>query len=265
MDEAGSLARELASAYQQMTAFYHEQMEMNLQDADKRARGHEDTPELAADDTARIQMRPPDQLSWFDLNRLADRDPEQVISVWSRIKAEAREELSSGHRAAQALDWEGRPWARARFLAIRESFRAGNPSRNGIEEALLDMAAEAYSDHLEWSEHLHMQASSEVAIERDSLRRDGGWTPPRLSMAEATEQSSRMAERAHTRFLKAVKMLHELRRSTATLHVANAGQINVGQQQVNLSNTSPSSSTLGDADAEAALPPDDFDKSTGEG
>jgi hypothetical protein len=57
----------------------------------------------------------------------------------------------------------------------------------------------------------------------------------RLSYAEAIEQAVSMAERAHKRFLQTVKMLHELQRSAPSLYVANAGQINVGRQQVNLS------------------------------
>jgi hypothetical protein len=233
-DETASLARELAAAYRQMVAFYHHQLELSLPDADRRARGRDDTPEQMAEDTAHIRARPPDQVSWFDLNRLADRDPEAMLDVWTHIKEQGRQELDSGHRTAQALDWEGRPWSRARFLAIRNNFRASTPPQNGIESALLDTAAEAFGDYLEWSEHHHMQVSTEVETERDALERNGGWSPPRLGMAEAIEQSSRMRERAHARFLKTVKMLHELQRSTPTLYVANAGQINVGQQQVNL-------------------------------
>lgn len=58
-------------------------------------------------------------------------------------------ELASGHRTAAALDWHGRPWQRAHFLAIRDSFRADNPPRTGIKAALLDTAAEAFGDYPE--------------------------------------------------------------------------------------------------------------------
>lgn len=64
-----------------------------------------------------------------------------------------------------------------------------------------------------------MQVSSEVESERHQLEREDGWNPPRLSMADAIEQSSRMAERAHTHFLRTVKMLHELRWLSPTLYV----------------------------------------------
>ena len=55
----------------------------------------------------------------------------------------------------------------------------------------------------------------------------------RLSYAEAITQAVTRAERAHARFLRTVKMLHELRRAPV-LQIGHAAQINVGQQQVNV-------------------------------
>ncbi len=232
--ETSSLARELSRAYSQMAAFYRDRLQLIGPDADTRTRGLDHTEQEAADDRTRIRERPADQVSWFDLSRLIERNPEEMVAAWSHIKVEARRELASGHRTAQALDWNGRPWQRARFLAIRDSFHASTPPQNGIESALLDTAAESFGDYLEWSEHHHMQVSSEVESERQLLERDGHWTPVRLSMAEAIEQSSRMAERAHTRFLRTIKILHDLRRLAPTVYVGNAGQVNIGSQQVNV-------------------------------
>jgi hypothetical protein len=234
-DEAGALAMELARAYRQMAAFYRDQLGLTGAEADERAQGVDMTPAEATADLARIRERPPDQVSWFDLNRLAARDPRDAAAVWREVRAAARRELTSGHRTAQALEWHGGPWARARFLAIRTSFREGSPPQGGIEAALLDAAAEAFSGYLEWTEQLHLQASTEAETERHRLEQDGYWSPPRLGMAEAIEQSAKMAERAHQRFLRTIKMLHELRRATPTLYVAQAGQVNVGGQQVNVS------------------------------
>ncbi len=202
--EAGSVASELVRAYHRMVTFYRDQLELSNEDADQRARGLDATPDEAAQDVTRITTRPPDEVSWFDLTRLVEREPQALNAVWSGVKAKARQELASGHRTANALEWQGRPWDRARFLAIRESFRADNPPRTGIEAALLDSAAEAFNDYLSWSEHLHMQSSAEVESELSRLERDGGWSPPRLSMAEAIEQAAKLAERAHTRFLRTI-------------------------------------------------------------
>jgi hypothetical protein len=231
--EVESLAAELAQAYRQMAAFYRDQLQLTGPEADARARGRDMTPEEAAADTARIRDRPPDEVSWYDLNRLAERDPEAATAIWRRLRAAAGRELASGHRTAHALEWQGHPWDRARFLALRDRFR-GDAPMSGVEAALIDSAAEAFSDYLEWSEHLHMLASTEAAGERSRLDRDGYWEPPRLGSAETLERASRMAERAHGRFLRTVKLLTELRRSEPTLYVAPARQINVGGQQVNV-------------------------------
>ena len=233
-DEIGSLARDLATAYKQMARFYHDQLQLAGPEADARARGLDYTDQEATDDRARILERPADQVSWFDLTRLAERNPDDIAAAWSRIKAEARLELASGHRSTHSLEWRGGPWQRAQYLAIRDTFRADTPPQSGIEAALLDTAAEAFGDYLEWSEHLHMQVSTEVTSERSSLERHGEWSPVRLSYAEAIEQSAKMVERAHKRFLQSIKMLHDLQRLSPALYVGHATQINVGQQQVNV-------------------------------
>lgn len=233
-NEAGSLASELAHAYQQMSAMYFEQLHFSSGDADQATRGLDQTPDQALEDLVRIRARAPDQVTWFDLQRLVNHDPDEMIAAWAHLRAEARAELASGHRTAHALEWNGRPLDRARFLAIRDSFRDTSPPQNGIEAALVDTAAEAFSDFLQWTELLHTQAGSEVAGERDSLERHGSWSPARLSSVEAIEHSSKMVERAHKRLLQTIKMLHDLQRTRATIFVGGGAQINVGQQQVNV-------------------------------
>ncbi|MBA3274157.1 MAG: hypothetical protein H0T72_00065 [Chloroflexia bacterium] len=228
--ESEPLAAELAGAYGRMVAFYRDQLELSGPEADARARGADDTPAEAAADLARIGDRPPDQVSWFDLNRVADRDPEAFAVLWRALKAAARDELDSGHRAARALDWDGRPWDRARYLAIRDSFRRDYRPGPGIEAALVDLAAEAFADYLAWSEQLHMQAGTEADIERNDLGRHGKWKPQRIFSAEAMANSARMAEQAHARFLRTVATLGDLRR-TEPVYV---GQVNIAPQQINI-------------------------------
>jgi len=217
-----------------MSGFYRGQMHLSAGEADRAARGLDQTPDEALADLDRIRERPPDQVTWGDLQRLVNVDPDAIVAAWAQLKAAARGELASGHRTARALEWQGRPLDRARFLAIRASFLDSTPPQNGIEAALVDTAAQAFSDYLQWSEKGHMQAGSEIASERDTLERHGSWSPARLSTAEAIEQSSKMVERAHTRFLRTVKMLHDLQRTSASIFVGGDAQINVGQQQVNV-------------------------------
>jgi hypothetical protein len=79
-----------------------------------------------------------------------------------------------------------------------------------------------------------MLQSTEMESQRRRVERDGDWSPMRLSYAEAIEQAVSMAERAHKRFLQTVKLLHDLQRTSATIYVGSAGQVNVGQQQLNV-------------------------------
>src|SRR5680860_956095 len=233
-DETGALASELARAYRRMAAFYRDQLGMTGPEADQRARGQDDTPDQAAADLERIRQSPPDQVSWFELTRVVERDPDAATALWRDIKAAARDELASGHRTAQALDWDGRPWERARFLAIRDSFRTDTAPRQGMEAALVDMAAEAFSSWLQLSEHFQMMEGTEADLERATLERNGRWKPPHQSVAEHTERMEQMAERAHLRMLRTVWALSDLRRVGSPVYVSRAGQVNVGQQQVNL-------------------------------
>ena len=83
------------------------------------------------------------------MNQVAAVDPAAFYAVWERVKAEARQELASGHRAASAVDVAGRPWDRAQFLALRESFREEWQPRGGIEDALIDAAALSFARYLE--------------------------------------------------------------------------------------------------------------------
>ncbi|MDQ3614697.1 MAG: hypothetical protein M3412_10305 [Chloroflexota bacterium] len=239
--EAGALASELARAYRYMVTFYRDQLNMTGPEADARARGADDTSEAAAADLARIRDAPPDQVSWFDLNRVANRSPEAATDLWHGIKAAAREELASGHRAAQAHDWDGGPWQRARFLAIRDGFRADTPPRTGIESALLDMAAEAFSSWLQLSEHFQMMEGTEADLERSTLERNARWKPPHQTASEHTERIEHMAERAHLRMLRTIKALSDLRRVGSPVYVSRAEQVNVGQQQVNVVDSPPES------------------------
>lgn len=231
--EAVPLAQAIAAAYKRMALFYRDQYGLTGPEADERARGADYTEEEAAADLARIRDAPADQVSWFDLTRLAERDPDAAREIWQGVKQAARDELESGHRAAEALDWGGRPWERAQFLAIRDSFRADYQPRPGFETAMVDMAAEAFGDYLEWSETVHRRASLDAEAEERDADRHGHWKPQRVSWVESLDHAARMAERAHARFLRTIKTLSDLRRA-GPVYVGQAGQVNVAQQQVNV-------------------------------
>lgn len=231
--EAGALASELARAYRQMVRTYQDQMGLTTAEADRRARWDDATDEQFAAELERIRGAPPDQVGWWRLSHVAERDPDAVAAVWHDMRAAARRELASGHRVAQALDWEGSPWDRARFLAIRDSFRADYRPRPGMESALVDMAAEAFSTWLNLSERYQMLAGTDAELEEGSYDRTGKWRKPHYTAAEHEANIEAAAERAHARMLRTVKALSDLRRQA--VYVNHAGQVNVGHQQVNVS------------------------------
>ena len=131
---------------------------MSGPEADAKARDARDLRYLE-----RIMEEPPDQISWWNLSTLEGKDFDAALRVWERIKSEARNELESGHRAIDALDFDSSPWARAQFLAIRNSFREEWMPRGGIEDSLLDMMAQAYTNYLTWMGRLTVDEISNNA------------------------------------------------------------------------------------------------------
>lgn len=231
--DVGSLARELAAAYRQLVYHYREGWGLPAVEADAKARSTDDSAEEVAAAAQRTLDRPADEVGWWELAHLAERDPDRMAAVWGRIKAEACDEFASGHRAARALEWGGTPWDRARFLALRNAFRADVRPRGAVEAALVDALAESFDAYLKWTERLSARAESEGQTEDAKLQKEGYWQPPRLGVNEAIEQAATFAERAHRRFLLTLRALHELRRAPGVA-IAHVGQVNIGGQQLNV-------------------------------
>lgn len=228
--ESGSLAREMSRGYLKLVEWYRQEMQLSAGEADEKARAHHDR-EWAR----RALDQPADQVSWAGLGALAEHDPEAAGATWERIKAAARDELASGHRAAAVLECTGGPWERAQFLAIRTAFREEWQPRGGIEAALVDQMAQAHAYYQHWLSRLHVQASTEARMQDAKRQRDGYWDPPRVDTAEAMDQAAGMTDRFHRLFLRALRALRDLRRYAPTIVVANAGQVNVsGGSQLNV-------------------------------
>ncbi len=225
--ELASLARELARGYAELVESHRRAWGIGPAEAEAKAREHSDWA------VAAVERDPPDQVSGWSLAAALERDPAAVRAAWERIKAEARNELRSGHRTAQSLEWGRRPWDRARFLAVRDSFAADWRPRGGVEAALVDVLAQSFSAYLIWTERLAMYHETQCQTEDVKQKNDGYWMPPRLGEARWLDWCAGQAEAAHRRFLATLKMLHELRR-LPPVFVAGAGQVNVAAQQVNV-------------------------------
>jgi hypothetical protein len=236
--ELGSLAVELARAHAMMIGVYRRELGLSDDEADARMRG-DDQPDWQR----RALDEPPQRVSWVALSTLAEHDPAAALAAWERVKLAARDDLASGHRAAAVLEWDGRPWERARFLAIRDGFRDEWRLRGGLEDGLIDMMTQAYSAYLAWTNVLQLQATAEAKRQQADVQQHGRWEPPRLETAASLEQAAAMVERFQRMFLRALRALRDLRRYTPSVVVRNAEQVNVGGQQLNIAGGSDRAGT----------------------
>lgn len=230
--EARALAREMATAYRHMLEGY--------------CRYHGIKPEeaLVAVQESRasrvpapIRTEEPDQVSWKQLSELAEADPEQATQLWSEIKQVARAELDGGHRAALAVReaFGSTPWDKARFFAVRTSLMEQWQPQGGIEQLLIDTLAQAYTEQHRWMAAANNFLSAECDRHRLEIEKKEQWMPPRLREAEALDRAMAMAERWNRMFLRTLRALRDLRRYAPTINIQNAGQVNIGNQQLNVS------------------------------
>jgi hypothetical protein len=225
--ELDLVADRMAERYERMVAFNRRQGGMTQEEAETHVRATTDW------DVERVTGAPVDQLSWYALQSVMERDPALALAGWERIKQTACEELTGGHRAAAVFDFDGEPWDRAQFLAIRASFREQWQPQGGVEDALIDGMAQMYSGYLYWFGQLHVSATTEGKVAVHDLKENGHWVPPRVEVAEWIEQAGTMVERFNRLFLRTLRALRDLRRYAPTVIVQNAGQVNVGAVQKN--------------------------------
>ena len=226
--EAGSVARLMADASARMARFYQSSMVGKSVPAALDA-AYEPAN---ADRVRRLLEASPDQVDWWAMNQVAAVDPDAFYAVWERLKAEARHELASGHRAASTVDVAGRPWDRAQFLALRDSFRDDWQPRGGVEDALVDAAALSFARYLEWMNSYMIRTElqeEKVETEYGGYRR----RPVQVGDVAAREEATDMAERFSRMFLRTLRALSDHRRRPMVT-VQNARQVNVAQQQVNV-------------------------------
>ena len=180
---------------------------------------------------------PPSQCSWDGLDALVQYDSETGLQRWKDIKQSAKEELESGHRAATANEgtMSASPYQRAQFLAVRDSLSDQWQPQNGIELALIDMMAQAYSAQLFWQER--MMCYSCLEAETGHLKKGGFGYHPRVTDSQAVDQAAQMVDRFNRIFMRSLRALRDLRRHAPTLVVHNAQQVNVAQNQLNVEGT----------------------------
>ena len=184
-----------------------------------------DTKEYAEQE----MQTPPDAISWVSMEGIMSYNPEMFWRKWEEVKEQAAHELIIGHTAAMACQPEDSPWNRAQYCAIRnELSRDWNP-RNGIEQLLIDQMTQAYAQLMYWQKIMMRWMDLDTkAYQEDAWDKQA----PRLSTFEAVNRASDMVDRFNRMFLRTLRALQNMRR--VPVIVQNAGQVNVGQQQVNV-------------------------------
>ncbi len=87
------------------------------------------------------------------------------------MRQAADDELESGKRGAEVAGHNADPYERARYLAIRDSFVDQWQPQGGIESAMIEMLAVAYSLQMYWSTIAHERAIRSHDDQRELLKR----------------------------------------------------------------------------------------------
>ncbi len=221
--EVQVLAAELGRAYRQTIDFYRTRMQMTPEAATAQA------SELYRD----VLTDPSEQIYWMGLSRLAEHDPDAAYALWQRIKQDARAELDTGVRAASVMETgDARPWQRAQFLVILDSFIEEWHPSGGIERAMVDVLAQAHASYLHWMDVLTYRSEREAMREKKELQDAYTWNPPRVSDQVAIDNAAAMVDRFNRLFLRTLRQLRDLRRYAPAMVINNPSQVNIGSQQV---------------------------------
>jgi hypothetical protein len=184
----------------------------------------------------RVEGLQPQDVTWGHVAAIAEGNPSDALDLWARVRKAADDELESGKRGAEVAGHNANPFARAQYLAIRDAFADQWQPQGGIESGMIEMMAVAYSLQLYWNTVAHDRAVSVHDDQRESLKRyaSSGWKSPYQSEADAVDQAHRLADGYNRQFLRVLRQLRDLRRY-APVVIQNAQQVNVGNQQVNVS------------------------------
>ena len=229
--ETNILLSRLAPVYAQHVEFYAKEYD-GAPGVDPRQKA-DGFYEYSRDDAAET---PPDKITWRHLSALAQTDLGAALDVWEKVKQAAREQLATGARTSEAVFPNATPMQRAQHCVLREEMEDGWQPRNGIEHALVDMLAITFGLWLHWTEIAHTWATGFI---EDNIKNTytGGlnWKSPRVDEAEAVDKAHRLADGYNRQFLRTLRQLRDLRRYVPPVIVNNGGQVNVANQQVNVS------------------------------
>jgi hypothetical protein len=231
-DDGRNLAREMAVAFSQMIEHYRKVYTLAPQEA--LARAGEPNPSYEES----VLNCPPDQVSWLALEAFAQRDAERAQRRWEEVKRAARDERRSGHRAARTLEgcegFNSSCWGRAMLLAIRAELAEAWRPRDAQERELIDQMAQFQALLEHWQETATLYTSLASRCKKRTPDGRDRFEPPRVSDVEALGEAMGMVERWHRLYLRALRALQDLRRRGPSVVVRRAAQVNIGEQQLNV-------------------------------
>ncbi|HSI74146.1 MAG TPA: hypothetical protein VK934_13295 [Fimbriimonas sp.] len=177
-------------------------------------------------------------LSWSDLDTLAEHQPGMESTRFERLRCEVEEALASGMDAARLVSGYQQmgPADMLKFLQIHrgvtEEWRPAGPTEQGI----VDMLVQTRWMYERWMKTHAEQLTGEclsLSPSDEEKKKYGRWFPPRVRDMEALDHSMNTALRFQNQYIKLVRALRDLRRYAPTMTI-HAGQVNVANQQVNL-------------------------------
>ena len=227
--EVAAIVGEMARTHGSYVAYFEKHYKLSREEAIKRAEETTLTPEQQLN---RLDEQPPDQISWYTFDDATKLDPERAWDRWDRMKDEARDEYESGHRAASAVRHDS-PWERVQYLAVRDSFIEEWQPRGGLELSLIDQMAQTYSAWLRWLAHYELLATADVATRERQINDRGRYEEPKPYKHTIEERALHTADRFQ-RMLRSLRALRDLRRYSPQITIHNRGQVNIGEQQVNV-------------------------------
>lgn len=183
-----------------------------------------------------VENQEPSKISWADIAAIGEKSIDDSFVVWARIRDAADDELEGGGRAAQVSGNSTTPFELAQFLAIRDAFADQWQPQGGIESAMIDMLTISFSPQMYWSQIAHRRAIEIHKNQEKDLRKweNKGWKSPYQHEAGAIEQAYKLADSYNRQFLRVLRQLRDLRRYAPVIIQNNGGQVNIGEQQVNV-------------------------------
>lgn len=175
-----------------------------------------------------LATTPVKSLMWSDLRAMEAVAPGASARAMSALRKRARAEIRSGMWGSQAVeDANVQPYQQALYLSLLDELSEEWQPRNGIERALIEQMAQSQTHFQKWQRRLNTLTNLES---RKPGKPDA--YEPRVSRVQAIDQAMNMTDRFQRMFLRTQRALRDMRRYT--INVEHVGQLNVGEQQVNI-------------------------------